>query len=127
MECSKTILGAVAEAHGITLAEIIRPTRAERIAQPRQMATLLMRELTYLSTPQIGREIVPAGAKPKDHTTVLYSVERARERCRDNPQVNVVYQALKAKLSHSPKFRLRVQQIAEERKLAAIAPIADAA
>jgi chromosomal replication initiator protein len=62
----------VAEAFGISRADLIGASRAATALKARQMAMLLTRELTDLSLPQIGR--LYGG---RDHSTVLNSLRRA--------------------------------------------------
>ena len=61
----------VAEAFGISRAELVGSSRAATPLRARQIAILLTRELTDLSLPQIGR--LYGG---RDHSTVLNSLRR---------------------------------------------------
>ena len=61
----------VAEAFGISRAELVGSSRAATPLRARQVAILLTRELTDLSLPQIGR--LYGG---RDHSTVLNSLRR---------------------------------------------------
>jgi chromosomal replication initiator protein len=63
------------EAFGLTLEELTSPSRAARVAWPRQLAMYLARELTDATLPAIGRQF-----GGRDHATVLYAVRRAGER-----------------------------------------------
>ena len=62
----------VAEAFGISRAELVGSSRAATPLRARQIAILLTREATDLSLPQIGR--LYGG---RDHSTVLNSLRRA--------------------------------------------------
>jgi chromosomal replication initiator protein len=62
----------VAEAFGVSRAELVGSSRAATPLLARQVAILLTRELTDLSLPQIGR--LYGG---RDHSTVLNSLRRA--------------------------------------------------
>jgi chromosomal replication initiator protein len=65
------------EAFGLTVEELVSPTRTVRVAWPRQLAMYLARELTDASLPAIGRQF-----GGRDHATVLHAVRRATERIR---------------------------------------------
>jgi chromosomal replication initiator protein len=65
----------VAEAFGISRAELVGSTRAATPLRARQIAMLLTREETDLSLPQIGR--LYGG---RDHSTVLNALRRAQDR-----------------------------------------------
>jgi len=55
--------------------ELVSPSRAARVAWPRQLAMYLSRELTDATLPAIGRQF-----GGRDHTTVVYACRRAAER-----------------------------------------------
>jgi chromosomal replication initiator protein len=55
--------------------ELVSPSRAARVAWPRQIAMYLARELTDESLPAIGRHF-----GRRDHTTVLHAVRRAEQK-----------------------------------------------
>ncbi len=65
------ILNAVAEYYRISVDDLKGRGRSKEIVTPRQMAMYFLREETGLSLPQIGE--VLGG---RDHTTVMYSVEK---------------------------------------------------
>jgi chromosomal replication initiator protein len=67
------VLNTVAEFYGIDLDEVKGRGRNREVVVPRQMAMYLLREETNASLPQIG-EIFG-----RDHTTVMYSVEKMAE------------------------------------------------
>jgi chromosomal replication initiator protein len=62
----------VADAFGISRAELVGSSRAATVLRARQVAILLTREATELSLPQIGR--LYGG---RDHSTVLNALRRA--------------------------------------------------
>jgi chromosomal replication initiator protein len=70
----KRIQEVAAAYYGIPLMEMTSSRRAAHIAQPRQVAMYLARELTPLSLPSIGRFF-----GDRDHTTILHGI-RAVER-----------------------------------------------
>jgi len=69
------IQAAVAEHFGISERELLSPSRAARIAWPRQVAMYLARELTGQSLPSLGRDF-----GGRDHTTVMHACKRAATR-----------------------------------------------
>ncbi len=60
---------------GLSEEEILSPSRATRVAWPRQVAMYLARELTDESLPAIGRHF-----GRRDHTTVIHAVRRAEQK-----------------------------------------------
>jgi len=62
-----TIMAATAEYFDTTLEELRGPGKTRALAQSRQIAMYLCRELTDLSLPKIGQ------AFGRDHTTVMYA------------------------------------------------------
>jgi chromosomal replication initiator protein len=68
------ILQATAEAYGLSVAELVGASRKQPLAQCRQVAMYLCRELTSLSLPRIG-EIFGG----RDHTTVMYAIDRVKK------------------------------------------------
>jgi chromosomal replication initiator protein len=60
---------------GLSPEEILSPSRAARVAWPRQVAMYLARELTNESLPAIGRHF-----GGRDHTTVLHALRRTQQR-----------------------------------------------
>lgn len=69
------IVEAVAERHGLTVADLKGPARASRVSQPRHEAMHEMRERTSQSLPAIGRFL-----GGRDHATVIHGVRRHQER-----------------------------------------------
>jgi chromosomal replication initiator protein len=63
------------EACGVTLEELLSPSRAQRVAFARQVAMYLARELTDATLPAIGRAF-----GNRNHTTVLHACRRVAER-----------------------------------------------
>jgi chromosomal replication initiator protein len=69
----------VADAFGISRAELVGASRAAKPLRARQVAILLTREATDLSLPQIGR--LYGG---RDHSTILNSLRRAESTLSDD-------------------------------------------
>ncbi|HME47964.1 chromosomal replication initiator protein DnaA [Mycobacterium sp.] len=65
-----TIMAATAEYFGTTVEELRGPGKTRALAQSRQIAMYLCRELTDLSLPKIGQ------AFGRDHTTVMYAQKK---------------------------------------------------
>ena len=87
---------SVAEAFGISQAELVGSTRAATPLRARQIAMLLTREATDLSLPQIGR--LYGG---RDHSTVLNSLRRAEATLDTDPQLAARVSELRSAI-HSP-------------------------
>jgi chromosomal replication initiator protein len=67
-----TIIAATAEYFDTTVEELRGPGKVRPLAQSRQIAMYLCRELTDLSLPKIGQ------AFGRDHTTVMYAERKVR-------------------------------------------------
>jgi chromosomal replication initiator protein len=63
------------EAFGVSIEELLSPSRARPLAWPRQVAMYLARELTDATLPAIGRAF-----GGRNHTTVLHAYRRTAER-----------------------------------------------
>ncbi|MGU3503113.1 chromosomal replication initiator protein DnaA [Mycobacterium sp. C31M] len=68
-----TIMAATAEYFETTVEELRGPGKTRALAQARQIAMYLCRELTELSLPRIGE------AFGRDHTTVMYAERKIRD------------------------------------------------
>ncbi len=68
-----TIMAVTADFFGITIEEMCGPGKTKIIAQPRQIAMYLCRELTDLSLPRIGQMF-----GGRDHTTVMHADKKIR-------------------------------------------------
>jgi chromosomal replication initiator protein len=64
----------VAEHYNIRLADMHSPRRVQHVAQARQIAMYLSKELTSKSFPEIGRKF-----GGRDHTTVMHAVRKVKE------------------------------------------------
>jgi chromosomal replication initiator protein len=67
-----TIMAATAEYFETTIEELRGPGKTRALAQSRQIAMYLCRELTDLSLPKIGQGF------GRDHTTVMYAERKIR-------------------------------------------------
>ncbi len=88
------IQGTVADYFKISLSDMYSKTRVKAIAEPRQIAMYLCKELTKSSLPEIGDRF-----GKRDHTTVLHAVKKITElRTKDkdlNYHIHVLEQMLK--------------------------------
>jgi chromosomal replication initiator protein len=75
------VLAAVAEYYRITIEDLKGRGRNKEVVLPRQMAMYFLREETSASLPQIGE--VLGG---RDHTTVMYSVEKITQEIEQDDQ-----------------------------------------
>jgi chromosomal replication initiator protein len=82
------------QAFGVSREELLSPSRAARVAWPRQVAMYLAREHTDASLPVIGAEFGGRG-----HTTVLHACRRTAERIAEDPQVGQTVADLSTRLS----------------------------
>jgi len=65
------IISVIADQYGVTQEDIISKKRSRDIALPRQIAMYLCRDMTQLSTTNIGRAF-----GGRDHTTVMHGCEK---------------------------------------------------
>ena len=70
----------VADHYSLEVAELKAKDNSRRVAEPRQMAMFLCRELTNSSLPQIGKEF-----GGKHHTTVLHSIRKIEDLRKSDP------------------------------------------
>jgi chromosomal replication initiator protein len=77
----ETIQELTAEAFGLTRDELLSPSRAARLAWPRQVAMYLAREHTAETMPAIGRSF-----GGRNHTTVLHAYRRTAARLASDPE-----------------------------------------
>ncbi len=76
-----TIMAATAEYFETTVEELRGPGKTRALAQSRQIAMYLCRELTDLSLPKIGQ------AFGRDHTTVIYADRKIRSEMAERREV----------------------------------------
>ncbi|WP_242360659.1 chromosomal replication initiator protein DnaA [Anaeromyxobacter sp. SG17] len=85
---------AVAAHYGLTVAKLTSASREQKIAQPRQVAMYLCRELGKEKFQSIAERF-----NKKDHTTVIAAVERIRSLMESEETVRTAVQVLTAKLA----------------------------
>jgi chromosomal replication initiator protein len=88
---------AVARHFSITLDELVGEKRTKRVVMPRQVAMYLSRELTDASLPTIGRAF-----GGRDHTTVIYAVQKVAKQMADGGDLYEAVQALTNSLTGAP-------------------------
>lgn len=101
----KQIQEAVAEQYGLTALDLIGPSKERRIAYPRQIAIKLCRDVTDLSSPQLG-----ARFGGRDHSTILDQAKAANRRIRASADVRAEFQQILAALKYqtaAPVFKSR--------------------
>ncbi len=88
------IQSEVCRFEGLTLSELTGDKRTRRVVRPRQIAMYLARELTDASLPQIGRAF-----GGRDHTTVMYAVQKVRDQMNAEGEVLTAVQTLTQRLT----------------------------
>lgn len=73
----EVIISAIAEQYGVTADDILSKKRSREVALPRQIAMYLCRDMTQLSTTNIGRSF-----GGRDHTTVMHGCDKIAEEMR---------------------------------------------
>ena len=91
---SSVIQGEVCRYYRVTLDELTSDKRTRRIVGPRQVAMYLSRELTDASLPAIGRAF-----GGRDHTTVMYAVQKVADQMAGEGEVLTAVQALTGRLT----------------------------
>jgi chromosomal replication initiator protein len=79
----ETIQRAVAEHFNLQVSQLKQKTNARQIAEPRQIAMYLAKEITGASLPEIGRMF-----GGKHHTTVLHSIHKVERWRQKDPELN---------------------------------------
>jgi len=80
--------------YDVSLAELTGQKRTRRLVTPRQVAMYLSRELTDGSLPAIGRAF-----GDRDHTTVLYAVQKVSRQMGDEGEVYEAVKGLTSRLT----------------------------
>jgi len=92
VSCDK-IKKFIADRYQIHSKDLITKSNAKRIAQPRQIAMYLTRNLTSMSLPEIGQAF-----GNKHHSTVLYSIQKVTELMKNNSEYSAMIQNFKKAL-----------------------------
>ena len=88
-----SIIQAVADQYEISTADIKGSSRMKKVAQARQVAIYLIRDITQLSFPGIGDEF------GKNHSTVIYSYEKIKDELLTNQQLSTIVSSIKASIT----------------------------
>jgi chromosomal replication initiator protein len=88
------IQDVVADVFGLTREELLSPSRAARVAWPRQVAMYLSREHTHETLPAIGQHF-----GGRDHSTVLHACKRAANRIGTDPDAYDAVATITARLT----------------------------
>lgn len=79
------ILRAVSEAFGLKMTDLTGHSRLRQAAWPRRVAMLLARELTGLTTTEIGEAF-----DGRDHSTVIHALKKVRQEMRNPSHIQMV-------------------------------------
>ncbi len=77
-----SIISATAKCYGLETADILSTSRTKEIALARQVAMYIVRYMTKLSLPEIGKIF------DRDHTTVIHSIEKVEGLMRESREVS---------------------------------------
>lgn len=83
---------AVAEAYAVPVEDLLDHRRDAKLAHPRQIAMYLARKATRHSSVVIGRHF------RRDHSTVLYAVQKVERKTRDTVLTRLAVRAIRQKL-----------------------------
>jgi chromosomal replication initiator protein len=92
-----TIMAVTAEYFDTSIEELCGPGKARALAQARQIAMYLCRELTDLSLPKIGQTF------GRDHTTVMYADKKIRKEMAERHRTYNQVQELTARVKQRSK------------------------
>jgi len=81
----ETILRGVAEAFGLKVGDLTGHSRLRQAAWPRRVAMLLAREMTALTTTEIGEAF-----GNRDHSTVIHALKKARQEMQNPNQIQMM-------------------------------------
>lgn len=81
----ETILSGVAAAFGLKVSDLTGHSKLRQAAWPRRVAMLLAREMTNLTTTDIGEAL-----GGRDHSTVIHALKKIHEELRNPTQVQLV-------------------------------------
>lgn len=87
------IICIVARNSNVTVAAIKGRSKFQPLATTRQMAMALTRELTSLSTPEIGKIF------ERDHGTIIHATKAVKDGCETDKEYLARYNFLKVKLT----------------------------
>ncbi|MEO0478132.1 MAG: chromosomal replication initiator protein DnaA [Planctomycetota bacterium] len=88
------IVQAVTEHFAVTTRDLTGKSRTQAISVPRQLSMYLCRELTDESLESVGRYF-----GNRDHTTVMYGVQKIKDRITDDPSMAQLVATLRRRLT----------------------------
>jgi chromosomal replication initiator protein len=88
-----TIMAVTAEFFGVTIDDLCGPGKTKALAQARQIAMYLCRELTDLSLPKIGQTF-----GGRDHTTVMHADKKIRKEMSERRRIYEQVQELTSRI-----------------------------
>ena len=89
------IIKAVAENFNIASSDIRGRKRTKNIAWPRQIAMYIINHLGEYSMNEIGNEF------GKDHTTVIYAIQKVEDSIKSNPTIEPMIQKIEAEIKET--------------------------
>ncbi|GAA2334530.1 hypothetical protein GCM10009854_07730 [Saccharopolyspora halophila] len=93
-----TIMAVTADYFGVTMDDLCGPGKTKALAQARQIAMYLCRELTDSSLPKIGQSF-----GSRDHTTVMYADKKIRKEMAERRRVYEHVQELTARIKQQSR------------------------
>ncbi len=99
----REIQESTCEAFGISIDDLVSPSRAGAVAWPRQVAMYLARELTDQTLPAIGRAF-----GNRNHTTVMHACKRTAERIATDRDAYDAVRRLTERLGGPDEVRARL-------------------
>lgn len=90
------IIAGVANKYGVSADDLKGKKRSQDIAEPRHIAIYIMRRMTEMSLPQIGREF------SRDHTTIMSSIAKIDERIKNNSVFEIEINELMKEFIRTP-------------------------
>jgi chromosomal replication initiator protein len=92
----ETILKTVAHYFRLTPNDLKSNKRTQKIAQPRQIAMYIAREITEFSTTEIGQQF-----EGRHYSTVMHACEKIENQCRSDPSLESAIQTIIAAMKDS--------------------------
>jgi len=87
------VIRVIAEYFGLTPNDLKGKKRSQNIVSARQLAMYMGREMTEYSTTEIGQDF-----GGKDHTTVMYSIDKIKGKLLTDPTLETTIESLKRKI-----------------------------
>lgn len=88
IDLAKSLFAAIENVFGITAFEMGKKCREQHIVVPRMMCQYILRTKCYWSLPKIAQMF------SQDHSTVINSVKKVKDRCDTEPEFKAALQAV---------------------------------